>query len=183
MEVTLAIVVVVAVLLFGALISTGNERHRRAIDGLREQAELWAIQDLRLKRAQLARTVQIDDPLEWLNRVASRESGYDLRLRAIENFDEPSVLVCESGLDAGSKILFTPVSPNTIQTLRKQRRNRLFQSVRRNPLLDLPRKIRPEELSVLRSDPFFDVELSQAWHALTGQEGQQLERLWMYIVR
>ena len=36
---------------FGALISVGNERQRKAIDGIREQASFWAEQDLRLKRA------------------------------------------------------------------------------------------------------------------------------------
>ena len=63
MEIILAIVVGVAVIFFGALISAGNERQRKAIDGLREQVVLWAMQDLRLKRERLARDVHVDDPL------------------------------------------------------------------------------------------------------------------------
>ncbi len=50
MEIILAIVVAAAVIFFGALISMGNERQRRAIDGLREQVVLWAVQDLKIKR-------------------------------------------------------------------------------------------------------------------------------------
>jgi hypothetical protein len=55
MEITLAVVVAAAVIFFGALISTGNERQRKAIDGLREQVIMWAMQDLRIKREKLTR--------------------------------------------------------------------------------------------------------------------------------
>ena len=49
-----AILVLGAVIFFGALLSIGNERQRKAIDGIREQASYWAEQDLRLKRARAA---------------------------------------------------------------------------------------------------------------------------------
>ena len=64
MEIILAVVVGVAVIIFGALISLGNERQRKAIDGLREQVVLWAMQDLRIKRESLARDVMALAP-EW----------------------------------------------------------------------------------------------------------------------
>ena len=60
MEIILAIVVGVAVIIFGALISMGNERQRKAIDSLREQVVLWAMQDLRIKREGLARDVHVE---------------------------------------------------------------------------------------------------------------------------
>jgi hypothetical protein len=76
MDVVLAILVLGAVIFFGALISVGNERQRRALDGIREQAALWAMQDLRMKREKLAREVRVDDPLGWLNKILShRQSG------------------------------------------------------------------------------------------------------------
>jgi hypothetical protein len=65
MEIILAIVVATAVIFFGALISAGNERQRKAIDNLREQTSLWAMQDLRIKRERLAREVHMNDPLGW----------------------------------------------------------------------------------------------------------------------
>ena len=50
----MALVVVIAVLIFGALISLRNELQRKAIEGLREQAALWAVQDIKIKREKLA---------------------------------------------------------------------------------------------------------------------------------
>ena len=38
LDILFALAVLAAVIIFGALISMGNERQRRAIDGLREQA-------------------------------------------------------------------------------------------------------------------------------------------------
>lgn len=53
MEISLAIGVASAVIFFGALISMGNERQRRAIDGLREQVVLWAVKDLQTQREEI----------------------------------------------------------------------------------------------------------------------------------
>src|SRR6266852_4297815 len=110
MEIILAIVVASAVIFFGALISIGNERQRKAIDGLREQVVLWAMQDLKIKREHLARTVQGADPLGWLNKTASKVFGYDLKLQVLEMFDEPQSLVCTSG-DGSARVVFSPLSP------------------------------------------------------------------------
>src|SRR6266498_49493 len=96
MEEIIAIVVVAAVIFFGALISLGNERQRKAIDGLREQTVLWAMQDLRIKRTALERDVYVDDPLAWFSKTASKIVGSDLQLQVVEIFDNPSVLVCEA---------------------------------------------------------------------------------------
>ncbi len=63
MEIILAIVVASAVNFFGALISMSNERQKRAIDSLREQAVNWAVQDIKIKRERLAQTVQVPDHL------------------------------------------------------------------------------------------------------------------------
>ena len=49
----LAVVVIGAVIAFGALISVGNERQRQAIDALHQAYKQWAVQDLRLKRGAL----------------------------------------------------------------------------------------------------------------------------------
>ena len=71
-EIILALVVAVAVIFFGALISAGNERQRKAIDALSEQVVFWAVQDLRIKRERLARDVRVDDPLRWLNNLIAQ---------------------------------------------------------------------------------------------------------------
>ena len=75
-----ATLVLGAVIFFGALISVGNERQRKAIDALREEAEKWAMQDLRLKRGQIAKDIQIPNPLVWLANAAAKASGQAVSL-------------------------------------------------------------------------------------------------------
>jgi len=179
MEIILAIVVAAAVIFFGALISIGNERQRKAIDALREQTELWAIQDLRIKRERLVSAVQVNDPLAWLSRVATRVSGLDLNLQFVESYDEPRTLVCMAG-DQNSKILFSPLCQREIQRMKSGKRSRLSGIGEANPLLSLPQKVAIYELSILNAGIIFDLELQLAWKELTGQRADQLEKIWMY---
>jgi hypothetical protein len=181
MEIILAIVVASAVIFFGALISMGNERQRKAIDNLREQVILWAVQDLKIKREHLARTVQVPDPLGWLNKTASKICGYDLKLQVLEMFDEPQSLICASG-DGKTSVAFSPFSPTDLRRFKngKHNRNRLSQFKDHNALLFLPRSVIIHELSVLNAGHLFDLELSLAWKELTGQHLETNNRLWMY---
>jgi hypothetical protein len=179
MEIILAIVVASAVIFFGALISMGNERQRKAIDNLREQVILWAVQDLKIKREHLARTVQVPDPLVWLNKTASKVCGYDLKLQILEKFDEPQSLVCTSG-DGNARVVFSPLSPTEIRRLKRGKQNQLTQFVGHNPLFFLPRGVNVHELSLLNGGHFFDLELSLVWKELTGQRLDHINRLWMF---
>jgi len=179
MDIILAIVVASAVIFFGALISIGNERQRKAIDGLREQVVLWAVQDLKIKREHLARTVQVADPLSWLNKTASKVFGYDLKLQVLEMFDEPQSLVCTSG-DGSVRVVFSPLSPADLRRIKGSKQNRLSQYVSHNPLLLLPKGVDVHELSVLNGGHLFDLELTLAWKALTGQNLELSNRFWMY---
>lgn len=180
MEIILALVVAVAVIFFGALISAGNERQRKAIDGVREQIVLWAMQDLRIKREKLSRDVRVDDPLGWLNKIAARACGYSLDLQVVEHFENPSALVCTAGYES-QMVVFTPLAPSEIRSLKRTKQNRLSQSSMRNPLLSLPRNVTAIEYSVLNSGILFDLELPLAWKELTGQTVEQFEHLWMYL--
>lgn len=179
MEILLAIVVTCAVIFFGALISMGNERQRRAIDNLREQVVLWAVQDLRIKREHLKHTVEVPDPLGWLNRIASRFCGYDLRLRMFDMFDNPQTLVCTSG-ENSINIMFSPFSPVALRRIKRQKRNRLSQFPGHHPLLSLPNSVEVYELSILNEGHLFDLELALVWKALTGQNFELSNQLWMY---
>jgi hypothetical protein len=181
MEIILAIVVGLAVIFFGALISMGNERQRKSIDNLREQVVLWAMQDLRLKRERLARDVHVDDPLGWLIKVAGKVSGLDTNLQIIDYFDEPHALLCMSG-NQDTNILFSLMSPKEIKRFKREQRSRLSQFGKNNPLLSLPRGASVYEISVLNSGILFDLELHLAWKGLTGQNIEQSERLWMYMI-
>jgi hypothetical protein len=179
MEIVLATVVVITVIFFGALISMGNERQRKAIDNLREQTVLWAIQDLRIKRERLARDVRVDDPLGWLNRIAAKVCGYDLNLQVVEAFNGPRALMCTSG--NGDKVLFSPLSPAEIRNMKRTSRSRLSQFTDRNPLMALPRDTSTYEISVLNNGIIFDLELALVWKGLTSQNVEQMERVWMYM--
>ena len=179
MEIILAIVVAAAVIFFGALISIGNERQRKAIDALREHTELWAVQDLLIKRERMARAVQVNDPLAWLSKIATRVSGLDLNLEFVESYDEPRALLCIAG-DQNSKILFSPLAQKEIQRIKSGKRNRLSGIGEAHPLLSLPQKVAIYELSILNAGIIFDLELQLAWKELTGQSANQLEKIWMY---
>ncbi len=179
MEILLAIVVASAVIFFGALISMGNERQRRAIDGLREQVVLWAVQDLKIKREHLARTVQVPDPLGWLNKLTAKVSGFNLNVQVVEFFDNPQALMCASA-DAINQVIYSPFSPTELHQINRNKRSRLSQYSDRNPLLSMSRRVQVYELSVLNSGILFDLELPLAWKSLTDQETPQTERLWMY---
>lgn len=181
MEIILAIVVVCAVIVFGALISLGNDRQRKAIDELREQTELWAMQDLRIKRERLARDVRVDDPIEWLSQLLGKVCNFEGRLQVVEAFDEPRALVCAS-MSGGEKVIFTPTSPVSIHRMMSKKRSRISQYTDRNPLFALPRHVSVHEISVLNGGILFDLELPLVWKRLTGQEASQMERIWVYRI-
>jgi len=180
MELLLALAVITAVIIFGALISIGNERQRQAIEELREHVILWAIQDLRIKREHLAQEVRVDDPLGWLNRIAAKARGYDLKLQVIEAFDEPRALVCSTG-EANGRAVFTPFSPDELHRFKQEKRGRLSQLVAQNPLILLPQNAIRYDISTLNGGMTFDLELPLVWNSLTGQNVFPMERIWMYI--
>ena len=181
MEIILAIVVASAVIFFGALISMGNERQKKAIDGLREQVALWAMQDLKIKRERLAHDVRVDNPLGWLNKVTTKVCGYDLNLQVVEAFENPRVLICATG-DGAGKVVFTPLTPGEIRAMKRIKHNRLSQYADRNPLLALPRNPVVFECSVLKNGILFDLELPLAWKGLTGNSVDEIGSMWMYII-
>lgn len=182
MEIILALVVASAVIFFGALISMGNERQRKAIDGIREQIELWAVQDLKIKREQFVHTVQIQDPLSWLNKIASKICGHNLQLQILEMFQEPQTLVCISS-DGSRKVVFSPISPSELRRINSGKQTRLSRVTNRNPLLALSRGVRVYAMSVLNGGHLFDLELASAWKSLVGQELAHAEKLWIYLLK
>lgn len=181
MEIILAIVVASAVIFFGALISLGNGRQRKAIDDLREQVVLWALQDLKIKRERLAREVKIVDPLAWFNGIASNVCGFNLKFQVIEAFEEPRSLNCIAE-DGCTKIVITTFSPDQIHHIKKEKRSRLSQYANQNLVFAIPRQAKFYEFSTLNCGIAFDLELPLAWNGLTGQKVDQMERFWMYLL-
>lgn len=180
MDAIFAILVLGAVIFFGALISAGNERQRKALDGIREQAALWAMQDLRLKREKLAQKVKVDDPLTWLNQVVEKVCGEKLDLSVTEVFNNPFALVCTSR--DGQKVIFSPAPFDEIQRFRRIRKGRLSRVANAHPLINLPRSVEQIEISLLNAGILFDRELQIAWKGITGEELDGVDRLRMYKI-
>jgi hypothetical protein len=180
MELLLALAVIAAVIIFGALISFGNERQRRAIDELREQVVLWAIQDMRIKREHLAREVRVDDPIGWFNQIATKISGMNFNLQLVDANGELGALIfaAEGG---GVRVVFADISPDEIRRLKHEANGRLSKYANNNPLFSLSSHATAYEISVLNGGVFFDLELPKAWKALTGKTLNSIECIWMYV--
>lgn len=178
MEMVLALFVVIAVIIFGALISMGNERQRRALDDIREQTALWASQDLRLKREKLAREVKVDDPVKWLNMVVTRACGESLDFTVTEVFDTPQTLVC---MDENSqRVLVSLASPADIRRMKQERKSKLLGVSNDHPLFNLPQKVEQVNISILNGGILFDLELPVAWELLSGMKITGIDKVWVY---
>ncbi len=181
MEIILALVVASAVIFFGALISMGNERQRKAIDGLREQVVLWAVQDLKIKREHLARTVDVPDPLDWLCNITGQLLGYKVDLTLIENGEHPNTLMFVS-TNRDERYIFTTHSPAELNAMLKKKRSRISKDIISNPLHSLPPHTQPYEFSNLNCGLFFDLELDMVWKKITNTGTGGSDRLWLYIL-
>jgi len=179
MEIILIIVISLSTIIFRALISLGNERQRKALAGLRDQVVLWAMQDLKLKREQLAREVQVEDPLVLFGGLISKVTGQHSQLQFVGSFDDPACLSFETA-DLQQKFIVSPVSPSDLRRMNRRKVGRLSNMSGGNPIGNLSRKSIHYELSVLNCGTFFDLELQGGWKSLTGCELGDVDRVWVY---
>jgi hypothetical protein len=148
------------------------------LDGIREQAALWASQDLRIKREKLAREVKVDDPVKWLNMVVTRACGESLDLTVTEVFDTPQTLVCMD--ENFRRVLVSMASPIDIHRIKRERKNKLLRVSNGHPLLNLPQKMEQVEISILNGGILFDLELPVAWEMLSGIKATGIDKVWVY---
>lgn len=182
MEIILAIVVATAVIFFGALISIGNERQRKAIDELREQILLWATQDITLRQHNVANNIQISNPQKWICENILMAHGYDINPESIEIFNDPQAILFHS-ISGDFKVIISPLSPKDSQKIRRQKFTRLSMSKIDNPLLNLPKQASVLEISALKSRELFTLGLPTAWMALTGHNIHLSNRFWIYTYK
>lgn len=175
-----ALSVMAAVILFGALLSAGNERQRRAIDGLRAQTSLWAEQDLRLKRARAMRDVRVPDPLAWLSGVAARILGTSPQVLAMNPWEQDGLKALLCPCQDGRKLILTPVPPEKFVKAVQIGRSALAKA-EVSLLGDHPRRVPVHEMNIVTCGPFFDLEARLAWHAVTGAP-LDAERLYLFEV-
>src|SRR5512139_3799332 len=106
-DLLLAIVVISAVIAFGALISAGNERQRRAIDALHQAYKQWAVQDLRLKRGTVSSQTRIEDVTAWLTKVTSLAMGRKTNVMDYQLYHIPIPTIEFQDAELGKTILCT----------------------------------------------------------------------------
>lgn len=175
MDIFLGIVVVMAVIVFGALISMGNERQRKAIDDLREKVIAWAIQDIRIKREKVKQEIKIGDPMQWLNQKIAEVYGDDFGLTLVQIVGESAGLLC-----SGKEGLQIVVSPLSKEQIFGKRQSRLGAMSVGQSQLSLEKKAEIFELSILNAGMFFDLEANLAWQSLTGKS-LKTEKLIVYL--
>lgn len=180
MEIILAIVVASAVIFFGALISMGNERQRRAIDSLHEEITRWSEQDLLIKREKLSLVVEVPKPLNWFSQLASKVAGLNLNLYQAELLENTNVLsfLVEN---TSERVLFTTSSPADIRRLNARKSRTQLHDLIVNPLLSLPRNATIRKISLGNGGFMFDLQFPLAWKALTGKEHEQGKEVWLYL--
>lgn len=184
METMLGISILLAVILLGALISLGNERQRRALDGIRQQAASWAAEDLRLKRGKLAREVQVEDPLKWLDAVANRVLGVSPRLVQLlpHNLQQGELQILLGVCADRQRLLLSPLPKKALIKAiydRRQQKGRLGKmSV--GLLGDRPRRVPVHELTIVNAGVFFDLEVEKVWQELVGSP-LGTDRMYLYI--
>ena len=181
MELFLAVTVLFAILLLGALISAGNERQRQAIDGLREQAERWAEQDIRIKREKLARQITVGEPLAWLEKVAADSLGSAPKLVTVTPWQKDGLNALVGLCQDGRRLVFTPIPRERLLKALKVKGKGALAGMNSTLLGDNPKRAPWFDLSVVTSGMFFDIEAAQTWQALTG-EPLTTGRLTMYEV-
>ena len=177
----LAVTVVAAIIAFGALISVGNERQRRAIDTLHQAYKQWAVQDLRLKRGVASTQTRIEDLTAWLTKTTSLSFGRKTIVMDYQIHNSPVNTVEFHDAEVGQTIICTLESPEALKTILKNKRAVLRGELRSNPVFRVSKKTPAVELSMLNAGVMFDVELPIAWNTLTGQ-ATEADTLWAYIL-
>ena len=176
----LALTVLIALIVLGALISVGNERQRKAIDSISRQTQAWAIEDLRLKRGQVEANISIDNPIAWLNTAASRALGRQTQLSTPEITENPYAV---SFVDhyAGETLVFSLLSPKMLRKLSKEKQSKLSKRTNQQPLIPWRKGITSFEMTMLNAGIRFDLELPVAWQALA-KEQTNSEHIWVYVL-
>lgn len=180
-DLLLTVVVVAAVIAFGALISVGNERQRRAIDALHQAYKQWAVQDLRLKRGTVSSQIRIDDVTAWLTKVTSLALGCRTNVMDFQLHHNPVSAIEFHDTGLGNTIICTLESPSNLLPMLKKKRSNIRGELSTNPAFRLSRNTPAFELSMLNAGAMFDVELPIVWNTLTGQVTES-ETLWAYIL-
>jgi hypothetical protein len=181
-DLLLAVVVIGAVIAFGALISVGNERQRLAIEALHQAYKQWAVQDLRLKRGIMSSQIRIDDLPAWLTKTTSLAFGRQTDVMDCQFHHTPVAAVEFREAESGATVVFALEAPQVLMPMLKKKRSAILGNLGSNPLFRVGKKTPVVELSILNAGMMFDMELPVVWNRLTGQ-ATQADVVWAYIIK
>jgi hypothetical protein len=185
LDTVIAIVVLLAVLLFGALMVAGNERQRKAIDGLNISYSRWAEHDLMLKRAAAAKTVRVEDPKAWLDNLATNIFGLPPKISSLSPWGAGEAKAMLAICLDGRKLVVTPILPASFRKMLKSRKQKgAAAAISRTTvgiLGNYPGKVPCKELNIISAGTFFDIEAGQAWEKLFNEK-LAVDRLYMFEV-
>jgi hypothetical protein len=174
------VIIFPVVIIIGLVISIGNERQRAELARIRLIADQWAIEDLKIKRAKLARDISIPDPTAWCNELVARVLQWNPNARVEPALSKPDALVMLSS--SKDRILaISPVSPEAAQQFTKQASRldrQTAQLAAQNPLFPYPRSAQVTELSPLNAGVTFDLEMEVVWKALTKSSTAPATPIW-----
>ena len=169
MDIVLGTSLLIAIIALGALITTANERQRKALDGIRVQVEAWAQEDIRIKREKVARSIQVEAPLAWLEKIAAGILGQAPKIISTTTWEKDGLLAIIAVRNDGGHLVFTPVPRRRFLELVRLKKRGALSRAETGLLGDRPEKVPHYDLSVLTSGMFFDIEAAQVWESLCGQ--------------
>jgi hypothetical protein len=185
LDTVIAVVVLLAVLIFGALMVAGNERQRKAIDGLNTSYSRWAEHDLMLKRAAAAKTVRVLEPKAWLEGIATNIFGLTPKISNLSPWEAGEAKAMLAICQDGRKLVVTPNHPASFRKLIKSRKQKgAAAAITRTTVGILgnhPGKVSWDELNIISAGTFFDIEAGQAWEKLFNEK-LAVDRLYMFDV-
>jgi hypothetical protein len=170
MDLLIGTSLLIAILTLGALLTAANERQRKALDGIREQVEAWAQEDILIKREKVARSIQVESPLDWLEKTVADALGQVPEILATTIWEKDGMVALIAHCKNGRGLVLTPAPRERfVKTVRLKKRSVLTQADT-GLLGDKPEKIPHYNLSVVTSGMFFDIEAAQVWKAITGRD-------------
>ena len=132
LDIVIGVVVVGAVVFFGALISVGNERLRKASLELNSLANGYFTQRIRLARGQVQMNLNIPDPAAWLSGAFAKVYGEEKSLVKGQYYKDPE---CYKMLDVnGRAVLFTTLPPENLARMVKKQKSGKLTLGQDNPL-------------------------------------------------
>ena len=126
MDVIFVLMILVVLIAMGAMISVGNERQRRALEGICREAQAWSEQDLRLKREKYARDIQVTDLPAWVEQVARQVLEDAPVISSLNPWSSENAQALVAHCTDGRRLVLTPMARQKfLQAARQRGKGRL----------------------------------------------------------